>query len=113
MTDMLPYPIPVAICTLAAGTPIQGKLTQVLRAYCRDKTVYHSRFWESYQAGAEIQRMVELPLHRRCAEAARFAVIEGHVYEILQAQFEADPHGMPITTLSLRRSEANYDVSGI
>ena len=106
------YDIPIRILALpdTAGTPIQGKLQPVLGAFCAERTVYHARYWESVQAGSRIDLMVELPL-RRAIDAGMFALLRGHVYSIEQAQFEHDSDGLPVTVLSLKRSEAQYDLA--
>ena len=94
------------------GTPLQGKLQPVFTAFCGEKEVYHRRYWESVQAGSRIDLMVELPL-RRNVDAGMFAKYKDHVYSIEQAQFGQDPNQLPITTLSLKRLEAQYDIEGI
>ena len=94
------------------GTPLQGKLQAVFAAFCGEKEVYHRRFWESVQAGSRIDTMVELPLHRD-VDAGMYASFKGHVYSIEQAQFGKDENLLPITTLSLKRSEVQYDFERI
>lgn len=94
------------------GTPLQGELQAVFNAFCGEKEVYHRRFWESVQAGSRIDIMVELPLHRD-VDAGMFAKFRSHMYSIEQAQFGKDDNDLPITTLSLKRSEVQYDIEGI
>ena len=94
------------------GTPLQGKLQPAFVAFCGEKEVYHRRFWESVQAGSRIDLMVELPLHRN-VDAGMFAKYKGHVYSIEQAQFGKDSNLLPITTLSLKRSEVQYDIAAV
>ena len=94
------------------GTPLQGKLQPVFTAFCGEKEVYHRRFWESVQAGSRVDLLVDLPLHRE-VDAGMFAKYKNHTYSIEQAQFGKDENGLPITTLSLKRSEAQYDIEGI
>lgn len=109
------YDKPVSILSLPdnVGTPIQGKLEPVFTAFCGEMTVYHKRFWESVQAGSRIDSMVELPLHRKSATAGMFARYEGHIYSIEQAQYTKDENQLPVTVLSLKRSEEQYDIAGI
>ena len=95
-----------------AGTPLQGKLQPTFTAFCGEKEVYHRRFWESVQAGSRIDTMVELPLHRN-VDAGMFAKYKSHVYSIEQAQFGKDDNMIPITTLSLKRAEGQYDIEEI
>lgn len=108
------YDTPITVMKLPdnVGTPMQGKLETVFSAYCGKKEVYHKRFWESVQAGSRIDRLVELPLHRN-ADAGMFAQFEEHIYSIEQAQFGEDDDGLPVTILSLKRAEAQYDIAGI
>ena len=108
------YDTPITVLKLpdTVGTPIQGKLESVFSAFCGQKEVYHARFWESVQAGSRIDAMVELPLHRN-ADAGMFARYKDHIYSIEQAQFGSDADGLPVTILSLKRAEAEYDIAGI
>lgn len=94
------------------GTPLQGRLQPVFTAFCAAQEVYHRRFWESVQAGSRIDTMVELPLHRK-VDAGFFAQYKGNIYSIEQAQFGKDANLLPITTLSLKRVEEQYDIEGV
>ena len=91
------------------GTPIQGKLQRKFLAFCGEKEVYHRRYWEAVQAGSRVDVLAELPLHR-AIDAGMYALYKGRTYSIEQAQFGADANGLPITTLSLMRTEAQYDI---
>lgn len=95
------------------GTPIQGKLLPVFTAFCGEMTVFHKRFWEAVQAGSRIDVMVELPLHRKNADAGMFAKYDGHIYSIEQAQYQKDENQLPVTVLSLKRTEEQYDIAEI
>lgn len=108
------YDTPITILKLpdTVGTPMQGKLEPVFAAYCGKKEVYHTRYWESVQAGSRIDRMVELPLHRN-VYAGMFAKYADHIYSIEQAQLGEDDDGLPVTILSLKRPEVQYDIAGI
>ncbi|MBO7252543.1 MAG: hypothetical protein J6V25_07940 [Oscillospiraceae bacterium] len=94
------------------GTPLQGKLQPVFLAFCGELEVYHRRFWESVQAGSRIDTMVELPLHRN-VDASMFAKYKDHLYSIEQAQFGEDEYQLPVTILSLKRSEVQYDIAAV
>lgn len=109
------YDKPIEILKLPddVGTPLQGKLQPVFSAFCGEMTVFHSRFWEAVQAGSRIDVMVELPLHRKNADAGMYARYEGHIYRIEQAQYQKDGNALPVTVLSLKREEDCYDVAGI
>ena len=94
------------------GTPLQGKLQKEFSAYCGELTVYHTRYWESVQAGSRVDLLVELPLRRDVA-AEMYAKIGGHIYRIEQVQFGSDDNQLAVTWLSLQRSEVAYDVADI
>ena len=76
-------------------------------------TVFHNRFWEAVQAGSRIDVMVELPLHRKNTDAGMFARYEGHIYSVEQVQFQKDEHQLPVTVLSMKRSEEQYDIAAV
>lgn len=109
------YDTPIKILDLPAGvgTPLQGKLKPVFDAWCGEMTVFHNRFWEAVQAGSRIDVMVEIPLHRRDVDAGSFAKYQGHIYSVEQAQFQTDSNGLPVTVLSLKRSEEQYDIAAV
>lgn len=108
------YDTPIIIAKLPdnVGTPIQGKLQRLYGAFCGEMEVYHRRYWEAVQAGSRIDVMVELPFHRT-VDAGMYARYKDHTYSIEQAQFGKDKDGLPITTLSLKRMEGQYDIAGI
>lgn len=108
------YDTPIIIAKLPddVGTPLHGKLQRLYGAFCGEKEVYHSRFWESVQAGSRVDLLVELPFHRT-VDAGMFVKYKSHIYSIEQAQFGKDADGLPITTLSLKRSEAQYDIAAV
>lgn len=108
------YDKPISILKLPddVGTPLQGKLQPVEDAWCGEEEVYHRRYWESVQAGSRIDTLVQLPLHRE-VDAGMFAKYKGHVYSIEHAQFGTDEMGLPVTILSLKRSEVQYDIADV
>ena len=108
------YDSPITVLRLPdnIGAPIQGKLEKVFSAFCGELTVYHTRFWESVQAGSRIDVMVEMPM-LRAVKAGMFAKYKEHVYSVEQAQFAKDEDDLPVTVLSLRESGDCYDIAGI
>lgn len=108
------YDTPITVLRLHpdTGTPLQKKLQQEFSAYCGPMTVFHGRFFEAIQAGTQIDRMVELPLHQN-VDAGMFARMGGHIYRVEQAQFEQDENRLPVTRLSLRRFDDRYDIAGL
>ena len=109
------YDKPISVLELppGVGTPLQGKLVPVFDAWCGEMTVYHSRFWEAVQTGSRIDAMVEIPLHRRNMDAGSFAKYQGHIYLVEQVQYQTDSNGLPVTVLSLKRSEEQYDIAAV
>ena len=108
------YDKPITVCKLkdGQGIPLPGSLVPVFSAYCGELQVYHGRYWASVQAGSRIDTMVEIPLHRD-VDATMFAKFKDHYYSIEQAQFVHDKDGLPVTILSLKRSEGQYDAAGV
>lgn len=108
------YDTEIQILTLPdnVGTPLQGKLIPRMVAFCGEMEVYHRRYWEAVAAYSRIDRMVELPLHRKI-DVGMFAKFRDHIYSIEQVQFGKDEYQLPITTLSLKRSEVQYDIAAV
>ena len=108
------YDTPIIIAKLPdnVGTPLHGKLQLLYGAFCGEKEVYHRRYWEAVQAGSRVDLLVELPFHRS-VDAGMYVKYKSHIYSIEQAQFGKDADGLPITTLSLKRSENHYDIATV
>ena len=100
------------IYSLSTGTPLQGKLQHVSRHLYAEKEVYHARFWESVQAGSQIDMMVCVADGRAICADMYCIPEDGHVYRVVQAQQGYDDLSLEMTTLSLRRMEGNYDIAG-
>ena len=101
----------VKIYSLDAGTPLQAKLRFVSRHLCREESVYASRFWDSVQAGSQVDRMIVVPFGR-AIETGMFAAVSGGTpMRIEQAQYEHDADGNPVTRLSLRRMDKRYEIA--
>lgn len=93
-----------------AGSPLSHQLTVNSAHFYAELEVYQRRYWESVQAGSRIDRMVRVPFGGDIM-ADQYVILEdGHVYRIEQAQHGSDDDGLPVTTLSLRRMEGNYDI---
>ncbi len=108
------YDTPIIIAKLPdnVGTPLHGKLQLLYGAFCGEKEVYHRRYWEAVQAGSRVDLLVELPFHR-AVDAGMYVKYKSHIYSIEQAQFGKDENGLPITTLSLKKSENHYDITTV
>ena len=105
------YDREITVCRPPAGfgAPFQGRLVVNAAYLCAELTVYHRRYWESVQAGTRVDRMVQIPL-RRDVLATDYAIFDGHLYRVEEAQITTDEDGLPVTNLSLRRMEDNYDL---
>ena len=105
------YDKEIRIYTLDAGTPLQARLRLVSRHLCREESVYAARYWDSVQAGSQIDRMVVVPFGR-AIETGMYAVVSGGTpMRIEQAQYEYDADGNPVTRLSLRRMDDRYEIA--
>ena len=92
------------------GKPADGRLQKAGQHYYQEITVYHRRFWEAQQAGSRVDRMVQVPLGYDIVQGTYAVLEDHHVYRIEEAQYTKDADGLPVTNLSLRRMEANYDL---
>lgn len=99
------------IYSLPDGTPLQRKLEPVSRHLYAEKEVYHARYWESVQAGSQIDLMACVPDGWDITATMYCVPDDGHVYRIVQAQHGKDEDGLDMTTLSLQRMEGNYDIA--
>ena len=63
------------------------------------------------QAGSRADRMVQIPMGQDVLPTM-YAILGGdpHLYRIEEAQTTTDEDGLPVTNLTLRREEANYDI---
>lgn len=105
------YDREVKIYALNAGTPLQKTLRFVSRHLGREESVYASRYWDSVQAGSQIDKMFIVPFGRMI-ETGMFAVVSGGTpMRIEQAQYEYDADGNPVTRLSLRRMDDRYEIA--
>lgn len=104
------YDKPIAVFTMPStqGIPSPGCLVHLFDAWCAEKTVYASRFWEAVANGSRVDRLVELPL-KRCVPSAAYARLDRHTYRVEQVQDGNDESGLPVTWLSLMRMEDSYD----
>lgn len=105
------YDHALKVCTLDAGTPMQGGLTPVSIHLYAPREVYYKRYWESVQAGAQIDTMVELPGPTEIVSGQYCILEDDRVYRIEQAQYGMDADGLPITVLSLRRMDERYEIA--
>lgn len=92
-----------------ASSALQRRLIHPVAYLCAEKEVFGSRYFTALAAGEQIDRMAEL--WRADIRAGQYAVPEdGHVYRILQVQSGENADHLPITTLTLRREDNNYDI---
>lgn len=105
------YDKEVKIYTLDAGTPLQARLRFVSRHLGREESVYAARFWDSVQAGTQIDKMIVVPFGRMIETGMFAAVSGGTPMRIEQAQYEYDADGNPVTRLSLRRMDERFEIA--
>ena len=83
----------------------------VPRASCfyGEKELFAARFYQAMQAGQRVDKLCELWRAPICAD--QFAVLTDKlVYRVVQAQHGFNADGLPITTLTLRREEVEYEL---
>ena len=102
------YDKEVKIYALDAGTPLQARLRFVSRHLGREESVYASRYWDSVQAGSQIDKMVVVPFGRMI-ETGMFAAVSGGTPMRIEYEYDAD--GNPVTRLSLRRMDDRYEIA--
>ena len=93
-----------------SGDPVDDQIAEYGSCYYAELQVYHSRFWESVQAGDRIDRMIQIPFGDDITADMFVKPEDGHIYRINQAQPGDDDNGLPSCILSLHREEANYDI---
>lgn len=93
------------------GAPFHGRLMVWQEHCCCELTVFHRRYWQALQAGSRADRMVQIPMGQDVLPTM-YALLGGdpHLFRIEEAQTTTDEDGLPVTNLTLRREEANYDL---
>ena len=103
----------LTVCTPPEGwgKPSDGPLARDGQHFYGERTVYHRRFWEAQTAGTRVDRMVQVPEGYEIM-ASSYVLLEddARLYRIEEAQHTTDEDGLPVTNLTLRRMEANYDI---
>lgn len=91
--------------------PADGPLSRGLQHFWGELTVYHRRYWEAQAAGTRLDKMVQIP-EGYDIMATSYVLLDGEprLYRIEEAQHTTDEDGLPVTNLTLRRMEANYDL---
>ena len=92
------------------GKPADGPLQSAGHRYYAEITLFHRRYWEALQAGSRVDRMVQIPMGYDVLPASYVVLEDRHVYRIEEAQYTRDADNLPVTNLTLRRMEANYDL---
>lgn len=105
------YDKPVDIFALPPdeAVPTQLNLSRVSSHWCAELTVYHSRYWESVQAGSSVDRLIEIPERLDGVDASMYALLFDKLYSIEQVQYGTDGNALDITQLSLKRYLPNLD----
>lgn len=92
------------------GAPFHGRLVPRRVSYYAELTVFHRRFWEAAQAGTRVDRMVQVPFGSEILATSYAVLGDGLLYRIEEAQPTTDEDGLPVTNLTLRRMEKNYEL---
>ena len=101
----------VCVPPLGWAKPADGPLEARGIHYYAELTVFHRRFWEAAAAGSRADRMVQLPMGYDILPTSYVLLdIDPRLYRIEAAQYTRDEDGLPVTNLTLRRMEANYDL---
>lgn len=98
------------------GMP-QTTYTQVFESYYGSRTVGYNRYFTALAADDRIDLLVRI--QRFAASTADLAVLTpvgedgtGGTYNIIQVQHLEDDDGLPVTDLSLRRTEGVHEPTG-
>lgn len=106
-----PYLVRICVPPEGWAAPFSGRLTVQKKHFYGPLTVYHSRYWESVQAGARIAKMIQINLHYGQYADAYALLPDGALYRIAEAQETTDEHGLPVTNLSLERWDRSYELA--
>ena len=95
---------------LVGGTPLQGELAELQRCLYSPMEVFSRRYWQAIQAGVQIDTMAALPFHFH-GEGELFArLADERIYRVEQLQLGEDSNGLPLTTLSLSRTDRRFEI---
>lgn len=93
------------------GKPADGPLDRGEDHFWGELTVYHRRYWEAQAAGTRVDRMIQIPEGYDIMATSYVLLAEdSRLYRIEEAQHTKDEDGLPVTNLTLRRMDANYDI---
>lgn len=95
---------------LEGPTPLNGSARLHSTHLCAEREVFHKRYWEAVQAGYNITKMVELPGHIEPEGDVYVKLGDARWYRVEQLQRSFDTDGLPVTVLSLSRSDRRFDV---
>lgn len=104
------YDQEVGIYTLNGPTPLNASPVLYGEFYCGEQEVFHKRYWEAVQAGYTITSMVQLPGHIEPVGEIYAKLSGGRWYRVEQLQRSYDEDNLPVTVLSLSRSDRRFDV---
>lgn len=98
------------LCRLdPTAPPVPGRLEELGDYYYGPMEVYHRRYFEALQAGISVDSMVRIPDHV-CHPGELYAIpADGLIYRVAQLQTGWDENGLPVTTLSLSRTDRRFE----
>lgn len=104
------YDRDIGVYTIEGPGPLNGFPKLYAECYCAEQEVFHKRYWEAVQAGYIITSMVQIPGHIE-PEGDIYVRLSGERwYRVEQLQRSYDKNGLPVTVLSLSRSDRRFEI---
>ena len=104
------YDKDVKVYTLDGPTPLNGIPVLYGEFFGAEQEVFHKRYWEAVQAGYTITSMVQLPEHIEPEGDIYVRLDSARWYRVEQLQRSYDENGLPISVLSLSRTDRRFDI---
>ena len=99
------------LCRLDPTAPaVPGRLEELGDHYYAPMEVYHKRYFEALQAGVNVDTMVRIPDHVSPPGELYAIPEDGLVYRVVQLQTGWDENSLPVTTLSLSRTDRRFEI---
>lgn len=99
------------LCRLDPNSPaLPGRLEELGDYYYAAMEVYHRRYFEAMQAGVTVDGMVQILDHVSPPGELYAIPADGLVYRVVQLQTGWDANGLPVTTLSLSRTDRRFEI---
>ena len=100
----------LGIYVLQGGNPLSAPVKLWGEYLCAEQEVFHRRYWEAVQAGYSITSMVQIPGHIE-PDGELYARLDGaRWYRVEQLQRSYDADSLPVTILSLSRTDRRFEI---